>query len=119
VLGQAPVLARPATLSGDSAAQGTDGQGAGDPAECAQERWCRVLTKMVPADWPMPDPKQAGRHKGTETFRRLVESIRQFGVLQPPGVLPDRRVAWGNGRVLAGPEAGLTEIPVVLLDRPM
>lgn len=65
------------------------------------------------------DPSQAKRHSGTEAHRRLIDSIRQHGILQAPGLRPDGSLVWGTGRVLAAIEAGLKEIQVVVLDTPM
>jgi ParB/RepB/Spo0J family partition protein len=68
-----------------------------------------------------PNAAQAARHLDEER-RRLTESIRQHGVLQPPGVVKcgERyRVIWGNGRVVCAVEAGLKEIPCVVLAKPM
>jgi ParB family transcriptional regulator, chromosome partitioning protein len=65
------------------------------------------------------EPSQAKRHIGTEAHRRLIDSIRQHGILQAPGIRPDGPVVWGTGRVLAAIEAGLKEIQVVVLDTPM
>ena len=71
------------------------------------------------------DPKQVTRHKGpdgkgTEAYRRKVESIRRHGFLQLPGILTDGTVLWGTGRILAWVEARPGEpVPVAILDTPM
>ena len=68
------------------------------------------------------NPKEKQRHLGTEAHRRLTESIRQHGILQPPGVGaqgPPHPVYWGNGRVLSGQELGLRLIRVVALSELM
>ncbi|MFO0849843.1 MAG: ParB/RepB/Spo0J family partition protein [Gemmataceae bacterium] len=51
--------------------------------------------------------------------RRLAESVARLGVLQPPGVLPDGLVAWGNRRVAAAVAAGLPAVPVIRLQQPL
>jgi ParB family chromosome partitioning protein len=76
-------------------------------------------TTMKPIGFCKPDPIQAKRHAGTEAHRQLIDSIRRHGILQPPGVRPSGEAVWGTGRILAAIAAGLTEIPVVILDRPM
>lgn len=61
------------------------------------------------------NPNQMRSSREPEAFRQLVESIAQQGILQPPGILPDNTNVWGWGRVLAAIEAGLKEIPVIVL----
>jgi ParB-like chromosome segregation protein Spo0J len=84
-----------------------------------------VLGKNVPPEILKLDPKQVARHKGpdgkgTEGFRRKVESIRRHGLLQLPGILTDGTVQWGTGRILAWMEARPGEpVPVAVLDTPM
>jgi ParB/RepB/Spo0J family partition protein len=48
---------------------------------------------------------------------RLVESIKALGVLQPPGIMPDSLIAWGNRRVSAAVVAGLKTIPIIRLKK--
>ena len=54
-----------------------------------------------------------------EDDRRLTESIRLHGILQPIGVRPDGRVVWGHRRLRCAIRAGLTEVPCVLLGTDM
>jgi ParB-like chromosome segregation protein Spo0J len=76
-----------------------------------------LLTK--PLTFLRVEQSQGKRHAGTDAHRRLTESVRQHGILQAPGARPDGCVVWGTGRVLAAIEAGLKEISVVILDKPM
>lgn len=59
-------------------------------------------------------PHNARVH-GAEQLRQLAESIRQFGFNQP--VLVDERgeIIAGHGRVEAAKQAGLAEVPVVVI----
>ncbi len=65
------------------------------------------------------DPAQVARHKGTEEFERLCASIKQHGILQPPGVTPDSKACFGTGRILAAGAAEFKEIAVARLDKAM
>ncbi len=68
------------------------------------------------------DPKEKQRHLGTEAHRRRTESLRQHGLLQPPGVGtpgPPYPVYFGNGRVLSAQELGWKTIRVVAFSKPM
>ncbi len=49
----------------------------------------------------------------------LNESVAQYGILQPLGVRPGGLLVWGHGRLVAAITAGLKEVPVVTLDKPM
>src|SRR4051812_33102176 len=66
-----------------------------------------------------PNPNQPRTTSDPDAHGQLVESVRQHGVMQPVGLRPDNVNVWGWRRVLAAIEAGLKEIPVVILDRPM
>jgi ParB-like chromosome segregation protein Spo0J len=46
-------------------------------------------------------------------FARLVDSVRQRGILTPVAVRPDRTILCGHHRVQAAREAGLSEVPCV------
>jgi len=67
----------------------------------------------------MLDQSQIDRHKGTDSHQRLIENIKQYGILQPPGIRPNNKVIWGTGRVLASILLGLKQIPAVMVDKPM
>jgi ParB/RepB/Spo0J family partition protein len=68
------------------------------------------------------DPKEKQRHLGTESHRRLTESMRQHGLLQPPGVGaqgPPYPAYFGNGRILSAQDLGWKTIRVVAFSKPM
>lgn len=50
---------------------------------------------------------------------RLTESIRQHGILQPLGARWDGKLVWGERRFRCAIAAGMTEMPVVILDKDM
>lgn len=58
-----------------------------------------------------------------EEDQRLVENIKQYGILQAMGVRPVEggryKVVWGNRRLRCAIAAGLTEVPAVILDKDM
>jgi len=66
-----------------------------------------------------PDPNQPRKSRDPVKQRQLNESVKVHGVLQPVGVRPDRvTLVWGEGRWLAAREAGLKDIPAIILDEP-
>ena len=65
------------------------------------------------------NPNNIRTRRDPEDDRRLVESVTRLGVLQPPGVMPDGLVAWGNRRVWAAIQAKLESIPVIRLTQPL
>lgn len=65
------------------------------------------------------NPNNVRKRRDPDEDRRLVESVARLGVLQPPGVLPDGLVAWGNRRVWAAVEAKLKAIPFIRLKKPL
>lgn len=69
------------------------------------------------------NPTQVKRHEGTDAYRRLRNSIAEFGILQPIGVRPGEGGTWivsyGNGRGMVAKELRLTDVPVMVLDREM
>lgn len=65
------------------------------------------------------NPNNVRKRRDPDEDRRLVESVARLGILQPPGVLPDGLVAWGNRRVWAAVEAKLKAIPVIRLKKPL
>ncbi len=76
-------------------------------------------TKIVAPSWCKPDPNQPRKHYDAGKLALLTESVRKHGILQDPGVRPDGTIVWGHGRVAAAIAAGLKEITVVVLDKPM
>ena len=76
------------------------------------------LDRTAPATLRL-NPKNVRQRRDRDEDRRLVESVTRLDVLQPPGVLPDGLVAWGNRRVWAAVEAKLKAIPVIRLKTPL
>jgi ParB family chromosome partitioning protein len=101
---------------------GGDGAGAlpvrKDPA-ANEDRLREVLAateegvvRDIPLDAIEPDPAQPRRVFDEEKLRSLAESIRKYGVLQEPGVVPlaggpRYRIVWGERRWRAARLAGL------------
>ncbi len=66
-----------------------------------------------------PDPNQPRKSRDPVKQRQLNESVKVHGVLQPVGVRHDRiTLVWGEGRWIAAGEAGLKDIPAIVLDEP-
>lgn len=66
-----------------------------------------------------PDPNQPRKNRDPDKQRQLNESVKVHGVLQPVGVRQDRvTLVWGEGRWLAAREAGLKDVPAIILDEP-
>ena len=67
-----------------------------------------------------PNPDQPRRTFDTQALEALAESIRQAGVLQPLLVVENGaryRIVAGERRYRASKMAGLTEVPVIVLDK--
>ena len=67
------------------------------------------IEKLVPYD-------RNPRTHSAEQVRRIAASIAEFGFLNPILVDSDAGIIAGHGRLAAGKELGLTEVPVVVLD---
>jgi ParB/RepB/Spo0J family partition protein len=65
------------------------------------------------------NPNNIRKCRDAAEDRRLVESVQRLGVLQPPGVMLDDLVAWGNRRVWAAVEVGMARMPVIRLKKPL
>ncbi len=71
-----------------------------------------------------PDPEQIRQiGKDTESLNEITQSIRKHGVLQPIAVYYDEkediyRIISGERRYLGAMEAGLSNIPTIIRDRP-
>ncbi len=74
---------------------------------------------MNPPSWWKPDPNQVRKTVDEEEDRRLTESIRRWGVLQPPGALEDGTGQFGHRRARCALAAGLEVMPFYILERPM
>jgi ParB family transcriptional regulator, chromosome partitioning protein len=73
----------------------------------------------VKVDRIHPSPLQPRRHFSREALEDLVRSIQERGVLQPPLVRKrgdDYELIAGERRWRAAKEAGISEIPVVVMD---
>jgi ParB family chromosome partitioning protein len=74
-----------------------------------------VVIREIPLDAIEPDPGQPRRVFEEERLRSLAESIRNYGLLQEPGVAPlaggqRYRLIWGERRWRASRLAGLTSL---------
>lgn len=75
-------------------------------------------TELHPLTWAKDD-STLPRHIDSEQDRELAESIRAYGILQPPGVLPNGKIVFGRRRVRCALAAGLKETLFYILDKPM
>jgi DNA modification methylase len=71
--------------------------------------------ELWPIDKLLPYLKNARIHSDTQVAQ-IAASIRLFGFVNPILVGPDGRIIAGHARALAAREAGLTEVPVIVLD---
>jgi DNA modification methylase len=62
-----------------------------------------------------PDPRNP-RHHSKKQIRQIAKSIDTFGFVLPVLVDADLNVICGHGRLLAGRQLGMTEVPTVRLD---
>jgi ParB family chromosome partitioning protein len=85
-----------------------------------------VTVEDIPLDRIDPDPTQPRRLFDEERLRSLAESIRKYGVLQEPGVVPVAggdaggpryRLVWGERRWRASRVAGLVVLRCKVLPR--
>ena len=86
------------------------------PAEKAGDKGGPAL---VPVGKIQPSPWQPRRTFETEALAELAQSIREKGVLQPllvRGMGDGYELIAGERRLRAAKEAGLTEVPVVLME---
>lgn len=75
--------------------------------------------KMVPIDRIQPNPMQPRRAFAEEGLKELAESFKQNGIMQPLVVTQngdDFIIIAGERRLRAAKLAGLTELPVVLMN---
>lgn len=75
-------------------------------------------TIIKPLSWLKINP-QVRTVVDEEADRYLTESIREHGVLQPPGALQDGTLIFGHRRVRCAIAAGLREILFFILTKPM
>ena len=62
-----------------------------------------------------PDPNNPRRHSRKQ-IRQIAESIKAFGFNVPILIDRDGNVIAGHGRLVAGRELGMTEVPTLCLD---
>ena len=72
-----------------------------------------------PLSWFKIDPNQPRKSFDEEALRRLAESLKAQGQLQPVGAKPDGTLLWGERRLRAAKLAGLHELQVIVTDRHM
>lgn len=72
-----------------------------------------------PLSWFKIDPNQPRKSFDEEGLRRLAESMKAQGQLQPVGARPDGRLLWGERRLRAASLAGLQELQAIITDRQM
>ena len=75
--------------------------------------------EMLPVASITIDPAQVRSKRDPDAQRQLEESVKLRGVLQSIGVTEERKLIWGAGRLLAAQAAGVTEIPAVVMDKPV
>jgi hypothetical protein len=68
-----------------------------------------------PIDKLLPYQQNARVHSETQVAQ-IAASIRLFGFVNPILIRPDGTIIAGHARALAAREAGLTEVPVIVLD---
>lgn len=76
-----------------------------------------IQYEELPVSSIRPNPRQPRKHYDLESFQELVESIRQFGLVQPVVVRPRGEafeLVAGERRWRAAREAGLTAIPALI-----
>ncbi len=76
----------------------------------------QIVTK--PLTWFLLAP-QVRRDYDDNELRRLGESMKSLGQLQPVGARPDGTLIWGHRRLLAARLVGLSELLVIITDRQM
>ena len=89
------------------------------PAAAAAPRRRRRRRVKAPLNTIAPSPWQPRRSFAPNTLPDLVNSLRERGMLPPLLVAEDRTATrWyaGEQRFRAAKEAGLTEIPVIVMD---
>ena len=82
----------------------------------------KIETNKIPIKDLSRNKFQPRKHFNKESLNELTNSIREQGVIQPIVVRPDKtndtkyEIIAGERRWLAAQNAGLHEIPVVILD---
>jgi len=81
--------------------------------EAGEARCLRVVYRAI--DQLKPDPTNARRHSKKQ-IRQIANSIEGFGFNVPILIDRDGNVIAGHGRLLAGRELAMTEVPTLCLD---
>ncbi len=71
----------------------------------------RKVSELIFAEY---NPRQINKHD----FHKLVQSIEEFGFVEPVVINTDNTIIGGHMRVRAAQELKLTEIPVIVVDLP-
>ena len=71
--------------------------------------------KELYVDRLVPYARNAKQH-GPEQVRKIAESIREFGFINPVLVDSENNIIAGHGRVLAAQELGMEKIPCIVID---
>jgi DNA modification methylase len=75
----------------------------------------RIAVQYLPLSSLHPHPRNA-RHHGADSLSAIEKSIEKFGFVNPILALPDGTIIAGEGRWRAATAAGLSQVPVVVLD---
>lgn len=71
--------------------------------------------EYIPIEKLKPYANNAKIHTG-EQIDQIKKSIQEFGFNDPIAIWHDNEIIEGHGRLLAGIELGMTELPVIRLD---
>ena len=80
------------------------------------------LLTSLPIEFIKPNPLQPRKHFSKESLEELANSIRERGVIQPIIVRPSKaltgkyEIIAGERRWIASQNAGLHEVPIVVLN---
>lgn len=79
--------------------------------------------RLIPIDKISPDPNQPRKAFDPHRLDELIDSIQQYGVRQPISVRPESDdkyiIISGERRWTASQQAGLTEIPAIIVTEPL
>src|SRR6516165_5164588 len=85
----------------------------GQKRQSAAVRSLKIVYR--PIEELKPEPSNPLTHSKKQ-IRRIFNSIATFGLLCPVLVDADGNVIAGHGRLLAGSQLGMTEVPTVAVD---
>src|SRR5208282_2832454 len=72
-----------------------------------------------PLSWFKPDPNQPRKSFNEAELRTLGESMKAIGQIQPVGAKLDGTQLWGERRRRAAELVGITELWVVIAEKPL